>query len=75
MFERGNFMMNAMMLAGLQVNNAECPICEEPFENGALIHRECLEKKFGNPLPDEINDLIAAFDLENIEPTATTRTR
>lgn len=42
----------------------ECPLCEQPYEDGYLIHRKCLLEKHGGTLPEHFDELIRAFKLE-----------
>lgn len=41
-----------------------CPICEEEFDEGQLVHRECLKEKHGGELPEGFEELISAFELD-----------
>ena len=42
-----------------------CPECGENFTPERIIHRPCLEKKWDDVIPKEIEELIKQFNLED----------
>ncbi len=53
-----------MAFGAMMLDDKVCPHCEEPFEEGFLVHRACLLEKHGGVLPEGFEELIEEFELE-----------
>lgn len=61
--------MNGLFALGsIFFEKPPCPICDEDFTDEQPIHCECLKKRWGDPLPDDIERLIEEFELDKPIP-------